>query len=126
MDRGRLEGTMRGPRRRRFLLSIVFYAMPRAVRSRALERERAVIEWRLRGRPDGRQDVRQLAIGEGAASLVEGEEGEPDLRLTMDGVDFLLLATGNASGAALFVSGCVDVDGDPLLAARLPRLFALR
>lgn len=116
---------MRGPRRRRWLLRAVFTAMPRAVRHRALEREEAVIEWRVTGRPDGRQDVRQLVIEDGAALLLEGEAREPDLRLTIDGVDFLLLATGNASGATLFVRGRVDVDGDPWLAMRLPRLFAV-
>ncbi len=116
---------MRAPRRRRALLRLVFAAMPRALRPRALERERVVIEWRVTGRPDGRQDVRQLVIEEGAARLFEGEEREPDLRLTIDGVDFLLLATGNESGATLFVRGRVDVDGDPWLAMRLPRLFAV-
>lgn len=116
---------MRAPRRRRALLGLVFTAMPRAVRSRALEREDAVIEWRVTGRPDGRQDVRQLVITDGAAALVEGENREPDLRLTIDAVDFLMLATGNASGATLFVRGRVDVDGDPWLAMRLPRLFAV-
>lgn len=116
---------MRAPRRRRVLLGLVFTAMPRAVRGRALEHEDSVIEWRVTGRADGRQDVRQLLITDGAAAVVVGEEREPDLRLTIDAVDFLLLATGNESGATLFMRGRVEVDGDPLLAMRLPRLFAV-
>jgi predicted lipid carrier protein YhbT len=121
--RERLERAMRAPRRRRLLLWLLFRAMPRAIRRKALERERAVIEWRVTGRPDDRHDVRQLVIEEGAAELISGEPREADLILTIDGVDLLLLATGNASGAKLFVEGQVEIDGDPWLAMRLPRIF---
>jgi predicted lipid carrier protein YhbT len=121
--RERLERAMRGPRRRRMLLWVVFRAMPRAVRRKALERERAVIEWRITGRPDGRHDVRQLVIADRAATVVEGEQREADLTLVIEGVAFLLLVTGNASGPTLFVRGDVQVEGDPWLAMRLPRLF---
>ena len=51
MRRERLERAMCGPLRRRFLLGLVFRAMPRAVRRKALEREHVVIEWRITGRP---------------------------------------------------------------------------
>lgn len=84
-----------------------------------------MIEWHVTGRPDGRHDVRQLVIENGAAALLEGQQREPDLTLELDGVDFLLLATGNASGSALFVDGRVEVDGDPWVAMRMPRLFAI-
>jgi predicted lipid carrier protein YhbT len=123
--RERLERALRAPRRRRFFLWLVFRVMPRAVRRRALERERIVVEWRLTGRPDGRPDVRQLVIEAGAAEVLPGEPREADLTLTMDAVDFLLLATGNASGPALFVRGDVELDGDPWLAMRLPRVFGV-
>lgn len=114
---------MRAPRRRRALLGLIFRAMPHAIRERALERERVVIEWRITGRPDDRHDVRQLVIEHGAALMVRGEPREADLVLTLDGVDLLLLATGNASAPALFVKGAVQVDGDPWLAMRLPQIF---
>jgi predicted lipid carrier protein YhbT len=115
---------MRGPRRRRTVLWVIFAGMRRLVRRSALARERVVIEWRIIGRADGRHDVRQLVIEDGAASL-QGELREPDLTLTIDGVDFLLLATGNASAPAMFVRGEIEIDGDPWLALRLPRLFAI-
>jgi predicted lipid carrier protein YhbT len=94
------------------------------VRRRALEREQAVIEWRITGRRDGRPDVRQLVL-EGTAGVIPGGPREPDLTFTIDGVDFLLLVTGNASGPTLFVRGDIEIDGDPWLAMRLPRLFAI-
>ena len=114
---------MCGPLRRRFLLGLVFRAMPRAVRRKAREREQVVIEWRITGRPDGRHDVRQLVIEDGVATLVPGEPREADLILFADGVSFLLLATGNASGPKLYALGKVSFEGDPWLAMRLPRLF---
>ena len=67
IKRERLERAMLGPLRRRMLLGLVWRAMPRAVRRKAREREHVVIEWRITGRPDGRHDVRQLVIGDGAA-----------------------------------------------------------
>ena len=115
---------MRGPLRRRLVLGAIFRLMPRMVRRRALEREVAVVEWRITGRRDGRPDVRQLVI-EGEAEVVRGAQREPDLTFTIDGVDFLLLVTGNASGPALFVRGEIEMDGDPWLAMRLPGMFAL-
>lgn len=119
----RLARAMRGPLRRRMLLGIVWRAMPRAVRRKSRERERAVIEWRITDRPDGRHDVRQLVIGDGAATLVPGEPHEADLILFADGASFLLLATGNANGPKLYAQGKINFEGDPFLAMRLPRLF---
>lgn len=124
MERARLERAMRAPRRRRLALRAIFGAMPRVIRRRALERERVVIEWHLTGRLDGGHDVRQLVIEDGAALVLVGQPREPDLMVTLDGVEFLLLASGNASGAKLFVQGRVEIDGDPWLAMRLPALFA--
>jgi predicted lipid carrier protein YhbT len=121
--RERLERWLRGPRRRRALLWALFTAMPRAVRRRALERERLVIEWRVATAGEARHEVRQLVIENSSAVVVQGEPREPDVSLTVGAADLLLLATGNASGPTLFVQGRLQIDGDPWLAMRLPRLF---
>jgi predicted lipid carrier protein YhbT len=117
---------MHRPVIRRLVLWAIFRLMPRAVRRKVLERERVVIEWRITGRRDGRQDVRQLVIEDGAAQVVRGEPRQADLGLMMDGATLLLLATGNASGPALYVRGRLELYGDVWLAMRLPRFFALR
>jgi SCP-2 sterol transfer family len=111
---------------RRVVLWAIFRVMPRAVRRKVLERERVVIEWRITGRRDGRQDVRQLVIEDGVALVVRGEPREADLGLMIDGGDFLLLATGNASGPVLYARGKLEFWGDLWLAMRLPRFFAVR
>ena len=109
---------------RRALLGGIFRVMPRAVRRKALERERAVIEWRITGGRGPEPDVRQLVIEPGGATVLPGMPREPDLAFTTDGVTFLLLATGHADGAALFVRGDLIFEGDPWLAMRLPKIFA--
>ena len=111
---------------RRPVLWGIFRFMPRAVRRKALERENVVVEWHVTGRRDGKHDVRQLVIEEGAAHVLRGQSRDPDLVLTLDGESFLLLATGNASGPRLYVTGALGLEGDPWLAMRLPKLFALR
>ena len=123
-SRERLEWLMRTPFTRRAVLGGIFRAMPRVVRRKALEREQAVIEWRITGGGDPDPDVRQLVIEEGGARVLPGMPREPDLAFTTDGVTFLLLATGNADGPALFVRGDLTFEGDPWLAMRLPRIFA--
>ncbi len=84
-----------------------------------------MIEWHLTGRLDGGHDVRQLVIEDGAAAVLHGQPRRPHVTIVLDGVDFVLLATGNASGPALFVEGRLEIDGDPWLAMRMPRLFAI-
>lgn len=122
--RERLERTMRAPVRRRALLGLIFRAMPRAVRRRAMDTENVVVGWRITGGRDGEQDRRQLVIGDGQAVLQRDWSREADLTITIDGVDFLLVATGNADPSALFVKNRLDIDGDPWLAMRLPKIFA--
>lgn len=124
MKQERLERAMRGPRRRAAVLWVLFKAMPQAIRRKALERERVVIEWHITGRRDGGHDLRQLVIEDGQAFVLADDKREEDLTLIVDGAALVLLATGNASGPSEFVAGNVDVKGDPWLAMRLPALFA--
>ncbi|MEA2346954.1 MAG: hypothetical protein QOG62_741 [Thermoleophilaceae bacterium] len=121
----RLRRTMLGPRRRKLLLGLVFGAMPRAVSRRALAKENVVIGWRITGRSDGRSDMRQLVIESGTAALMEGEPREFDLEISIDGADLMLVATGNASGPALFLKERIELDGDLYLAARLQGIFRI-
>ena len=77
MPRERLRKHLRGPLRRRIVLRVVFTAMPRAVRRKALARENLVVEFRLTGARDGRPDVRQLVIEDGAASVFRASRARP-------------------------------------------------
>ena len=48
---------------------------------------------------------------------------DPDLIVEIEAVHFIRLVTGNASGPKLFLKGDLQLDGDLLLAQRLPRPF---
>ncbi len=123
MRRERLERALTAPLRRRAVLGTIFWAMPKAVTRRALAKERLAVTWRITGRRDGRADLRQLVIEDGAAVVLEGEPREADLELTLDGVAFVLLATGNASPQTMYLREEIQLDGSPWIALRLGRVF---
>ena len=125
MKRERLERALTAPLRRRAVLGTIFWAMPKAVTRRALEKERLVVTWRITGRRDGRADLRQLVIEDGAAAVLAGEPREADLELTLDGVAFVLLATGNAKPQAMYLREEIELSGSPWVALRLGRVFGV-
>ena len=123
--RERLERALARPLFRRVVLGTIFWGMPRAVTRKALAKESVVVGWRITGRRDGRHDMRQLVIENGTARVLTGEPREEELRITMDGVAFLLLATGNGSPQGMYVRQEIDIRGDPWLALRVGRFFGM-
>ena len=118
---------MRGGLRRGAVLGTIFWAMPRAVTRKAREREkRLIVEWRISGRKDGRQDVRQLVIEDGVADVVEGEPRDSDLAILMEGATFLRVVTANANPAELFAKGEIQIWGDPTVGLKLGKVFGRR
>jgi putative sterol carrier protein len=108
---------------RELLLQEIFNRMPeRFVPQKAGDLD-AVVEWRIGGRPDGSHDRWQLAIKEGACTVVQDGDAEPTVTFTVGPVDFLKLITGNASGPMLFTFGKLKIRGDLLLAARIQSFF---
>ena len=98
---------------RALILAGVFDAMPAAYLG-GLE---AVAEWRIDGE---RWQVRMAA---GRCTVERGGDAAPDVVYEVGGVDFLRLAAGQVDGPQLFVSGRIKVEGDLMLAARMPALF---
>jgi putative sterol carrier protein len=118
----RLRRLMAGP-----VGSGIVRVVKRAMRSR-FDPERAgelqaVVEFWVAGRRDGRSYNWQLLIERGRCRVTDTLERHPDLTVEIDGVPFLKLVTGKAAGPALFMKGELKLDGDLLLATRLPRLF---
>lgn len=124
--RERLERALAAPLRRRAALGAIFWAMPRAVTRRARAKERLAVTWRITGRRDGRADLRQLVIEDGDVIVLKGEPREPDVELTLDGVAFVLLATGNASPQGMYLRDEIELTGSPWVALRLGRVFGRR
>ncbi|MFL5865866.1 MAG: SCP2 sterol-binding domain-containing protein [Thermoleophilaceae bacterium] len=83
----------------------------------------AVVEFWVAGRRHGRSYNWQVVVEDGACQVTDELERDPDLTIEIDGVHFLKLVTANANGPALFLKGDLKLDGDLMLASRLPRLF---
>ncbi len=86
----------------------------------------AVLEWRITGRPGGGHDRFQLHISDGECRLVPGGDAAATVTLTIRAEDFLKLMSGSARGSALFTFGKMKIDGDVVLAARVPSFFRVR
>jgi putative sterol carrier protein len=82
----------------------------------------AVVQWEI-ARPGGGADRWQLVIGDGRCRATRRLDREPTLTLKLDDVTFLDLVTGAANGPALYMSGRLRVEGDPMRAAALTSAF---
>jgi putative sterol carrier protein len=111
-------GERRGP-----LLDALVTAMPGVFRADVAGDTNAVVHWNITGRPDGGTDVYELVIGNRTCTLSPAPGRTPDLTLTLDAVDFLLLVTGNAHPVMLVMRGKLRTKGDLRLTARFPNMF---
>ena len=115
------ELALRGPQRR-LVLRQIFRTM-----QRSFDRERgrdvdAVLRWEIAGAGE-RADRWQVAIAEGRCRASRRLDREPTITIRLDGPTFLELVTGTSPPPALFMSGRLRVEGDPMFAARLTSLF---
>ena len=104
---------------RELILPEVFRQMPANVEAAASAGVDAVVEWRVD------DDVWQVTIRDGAATVERGAAAEPQVVFAIGAVDFLRLVAGAVDGPLLFMHGRLRVDGDLVLAVRLPQLFRL-
>jgi putative sterol carrier protein len=124
MPEERLDRIMRGWRRRGILRQ-VFFGMPRQLDRNAARDVRAVVEYRVRGRPDGGVDRYQVTIEDGRARARRGGDASPTVTLELEPAAFLQLVAGVATGPELFMRGRLQLDGDLMMATRLPSLFRI-
>ncbi|GAA1691606.1 SCP2 sterol-binding domain-containing protein [Fodinicola feengrottensis] len=117
-----LEQLMTGEHRN-LVLDEIFAQMARRVRKDKITSMDAIIRWRISGRPDGEYDRYELHIANGGCTVGPGSEGQPRLTITTDGVNFLRLVSGNASGPTLFMTKKLQLAGDLALGAGLTNYF---
>jgi putative sterol carrier protein len=121
----RLEQLMRSPARKP-LLDGIFWSMPRQMDSRQAAGVETTIRWCITGRSDAETDVYHLVIEGGKAHVVKDLPGpDPRLTITMDGVEFLRLVSGNSDAMQAYFTGRVQLAGDIMVAAKLAQLFKL-
>jgi len=115
-----MSGDMRGK-----VLDEIFSRFPGQFRADRAGSTNAVIHWTVGGRADGGSDTYELVIADGACTLSPSPTADPKLALSMGGVDFLNLVTGNANPMMMFMTGKLKAKGDLGLAANLANLFDL-
>ena len=75
--------------------------------------------------PDGGSDTYELVIADGTCTLSPTPEHEPKVALSLGGVDFLKVVSGNANPMMLFMTGKLKAKGDLGLAAKIGDLFSI-
>jgi hypothetical protein len=107
------------------VLDEIFSRFPGQFRADRAGATNAVIHWTVAGRPDGGSDTYELMIADGTCTLSPTPTADPKLALSLGGVDFLNLVTGNANPMMMFMTGKLKAKGDLGLAANLANLFDL-
>jgi putative sterol carrier protein len=121
----RLEQLMRSPARKP-LLDGIFWQMPKQLDSTQAAGVQTSIRWCITGRTDGGVDTYQLEIEGGRARTIRGGVGpDPRLTITMDGVEFIQLVSGNSDPMQAYFKGRIQLAGDIMVAAKLAQLFRL-
>jgi putative sterol carrier protein len=121
----RLEQVMRSPIRR-VVLDGIFWQMPQHIEARRAAEVSSSIRWLITGRPDGGADSYVLVISNGRCRVTRGStDPEPRLTVTVDGAEFLRLATGNSDPMRSYFSGKIGLQGDIMLLAKLTALFRM-
>jgi len=108
---------------RKPVLDGIFGRMPGLFRADKAGSTNAVIHWIIGDGPDGSTDTYELVIADGTCVLSPSATAEPKLALTLGGVDFLKVVSGNSNPVMLFMTGKLKAKGDLNLAANIANLF---
>ena len=111
-----------GPQRKQ-ILSEVFRRMQEEYRPGPAAQD-AVIHWKIT-QPGAEPDHWEVVIENGTCTTTDQPSRDPRLTMTIDGVDFLRLVTGNAQGPTLFMSGKLKIEGDVAFAAMMQSMFRI-
>lgn len=121
----RIEQLMRSPARRP-ILDGIFWRMPKQIDSKRAAGVTTSVRWCITGRSDGGIDGYKLEIDDGRASTGRAEGDETHrLTITLDGAEFVRIATGNSEPMEAYFKGRVLLAGDIMFAASLGSMFKM-
>jgi putative sterol carrier protein len=111
---------------RELILGEIFRRMAEHFDPEAAAGVDAVIDWRITGRENGGHDFFRVVIRDGACHVGREGEGEaPRVALELPAVTFVRIVTGNLFGAAVYLSGELQVEGDVGFAMMVQRFFRI-
>lgn len=64
-----------------------------------------------------------ITVQDGNCTATEGEADNPDVTLKMEDQDLVDLLSGELDGMTAFMTGKLQIDGDIMLAQKLPSMF---
>jgi putative sterol carrier protein len=114
---------MDDPGQRPLVISALVTHMASLFRPEKASNTEATIHIKLWDKPGGGYDEVELRIADGACSIHETPQGEPDLTLKVRPTDLRKLITGESGARRLVFKGRLRVLGDIGLAMKLPDLF---
>ncbi|RCW47108.1 SCP-2 sterol transfer family protein [Halopolyspora algeriensis] len=119
-----IEAVMARPELRENVLDEVFRRMGEHYKSDKARSTEAVVRWRIG--TDEHDHLRyECVLSGGTCTVGKQPEHEPRATITLGPVEFLKLASGNASAPTLFMTGKLKVAGDVGFAAGLTKLFQI-
>jgi len=98
----------------------VFDRVPQAFNADAAKGLDAVFQFDITGEGGGNWNV---AVKSGACEVQEGKAASPTVTLTMSSDTWLGMVNKQINGIQAFMSGKLKLNGDMLLAQRIPDLF---
>ena len=119
-----LREALSGPQREA-IIGEVFRRMEEHFKPSSAAGVDAVVHWKITGRPDGAIDHYEVVLKDGSCTAGNDPQHEPRVTLTLDGVDFMRLVTGNAAGPMLFMSGKLKIEGDLMFSAQIQSMFTI-
>ena len=119
-----LRAALSGPQREA-IIGEVFRRMEQHFKPSSAAGVDAVVHWKITGRPDGAIDHYEVVLKDGSCTAGNDPQHEPRVTLTLDGVDFMRLVTGNAAGPMLFMSGKLKIEGDLMFSTQIQSMFTI-
>lgn len=113
---------------RKAVLDEIFKRMTEFVDPARAKGTNAVVHFKLLNRPEslgGGYDHYEVVFEDGKATTTDSPERDADVGIKVDPVDFLKLASNQASGPTLFMTGKLKLEGDVMLASTLTSLFRI-
>jgi putative sterol carrier protein len=116
-----------GPSRKE-VLDEIFKRMAEHVDPASARGTDAVVHFKILDRPEslgGGYDHYEVVFEDGACAASDRIEREPNVTIRVGPVQFLKLASNQASGPTLFLTGKLRLEGDVMLASRLTGFFRI-
>ncbi|GAA4611095.1 SCP2 sterol-binding domain-containing protein [Saccharopolyspora hordei] len=119
-----VEAVMARPELRERILDEVFRRMGEHYKADKAGKTEAVVRWRIGTSEDDLLRY-ECVLADGKCVVSKDPQREPRVTITVTPVEFLKLASSNASAPMLFMKGKLKVAGDLGFAAGLTKLFQI-